>query len=397
MEKPAIDGGKPIRKNYLVFGKPDIGEAEINQVVKVLKSKWLGTGPMAKKFEENFSKYIGCKYSITLNSCTAALFLSLLCSGIKINDEIITTPMTFAATVNVIEHIGARPIFIDIEEDSYNIDADKIENIITSNTKAILPVHFGGLPCDMGKIQKIANKYKLHIIEDAAHAVGAEYNSKKIGSFGNPTCFSFYATKNLTTGEGGMVCLNDKDLAEKIKIFSLHGLSKNAWQRFDKNSKKIYDILYPGYKYNMADINAAIGIKQLERINEMNSLRRKFAKIYLESFENIDLIEIPSVKSGRKSSWHLFPILLKIEKLRISRNQFIIALDRENIGSGCHYQAIHSQKYYKDKYNYKINDFKRAAYVSERTLSIPLQSSMNEVDVMDVIKAVKKLLNYYKK
>lgn len=396
MDKPAIEGGNPIRDEYLVFGKPKVEEAEINEVVRVLKSGWIGTGPLVEKFEENFKKYIGCKNALAVNSCTAALHLSLLCSGITNGDEVIVTPMTFAATVNVIEHVGAKPVFVDIEEDSYNISAEKIEEHLNPKVKAIIPVHFGGLPCDMDKIYKIAKENDLVIIEDAAHAVGAEYKSKKIGSMGNPTCFSFYPTKNITSIEGGMVCLNDDNLAEKIKIYSNHGLSKHAWQRFTKEGKKTYEVIFPGYKYNMTDVNAAIIIHQLERIENINKVRAEYAKKYLKEFEDFDLIELPPNKSERKNVWHLFPILLKIEKLKITRDQFVNALDKEGIGSGIHYNAIHEQQYYKNKYSYKKNSFKRAEYVSERTVSIPLQYSMDENDVYDVVKAVKKILNYYK-
>ena len=266
MEKPAIEGGKPIRDKYLVFGKPSIGDEEINSVVSVLKSGWIGTGPKVKEFEEDFRRYVGSKHAIALNSCTAALYLSLLCSDIGQGDEVITTPMSFGATTNVIEHVNAKPVFVDIEEDSYNIDAEKIEAAITPKTKAIIPVHFAGLPCDMDRINEIAEKNDLLIIEDAAHAIGAEYHSKKIGSSGNLTCFSFYPTKNITTIEGGMICLNNDEIEENIRIYSNHGQSKHAWQRYNNSEKKIYEFIYPGYKHNMPDIHAAIGIVQLKKI-----------------------------------------------------------------------------------------------------------------------------------
>ncbi len=397
MEKPAIEGGKPVRKEYLIFGKPKIGEAEINEVIKVLKSGWIGTGPMEKKFEEDFKYYIGCNHAIAVNSCTAALHLSLLCNGIGSDDEVIVTPITFAATVNVIEHVNAKPIFVDIEEDSYNIDANKIEDSITSKTKALIPVHFAGLPCDLSKIYKIAEEYNLIVIEDAAHAIGAEYGSRKIGAYGNPTCFSFYPTKNITSIEGGMVCLNDNEIAEKISIYAHHGLSKHAWQRFSKEGKKTYQVIYPGYKYNMPDINAVIAIQQLKNIEKINETRKKYAKFYFEAFEDYDLLELPPDKEGRKNVWHLFPILLNIEKLKISRENIMDALHKEGIGTGIHYSAIHKQPYYKNKYGYKNNQFERAEYVSKRTLSIPLQTSITENDLKDVVKAVKKVLNYYKK
>ena len=395
-EKPAIEGNKPIRDEYLVFGKPFIGEEEINEVNKVLRSGWISTGPMVKKFEEDIIKYIGCKHAVAVNSCTAALHLSLECMGIKKGDEVIVTPITFASTANVIEHVKAKPIFVDIEDNSYNIDAEKIRDALNPKTKAIMPVHFGGLPCDMDEIYEIANENNLIVIEDAAHAIGAEYKSQKIGSLGAPTCFSFYPTKNITAGEGGMVCLFDEDLATKIKIYSNHGLSKDAWLRFSKEGKKTYQVIYPGYKYNMQDINAAIGIHQLKRIDKLNKTREKYAKLYFEAFEDFDLIELPPDKLDRTNAWHLFPILLKIDNLKISREDFINALDRENIGSGIHYIALHDQPYFKNKYG-SIKKYIRAEYVSKRTVSIPLQTSMSEDDLFDVVHAVKRILNYYRK
>ena len=396
-EKPAIEGGTPIREDFLIFGKPDIRQEEIDEVVKTLKSGWIGTGPLVAKFEEEMKNYIGCKHTIALNSCTAALHLSLLCNDITPGDEIIVTPMTFAATVNVIEHIGATPIFVDIEEDSYNLDADKIFDHITPKTKAIIPVHFAGLPCDLDKIYSVAEENNLIVIEDAAHAIGAEFNNFKIGIHGNPTCFSFYPTKNITSIEGGMVCLNDEELSNKIRIYSLHGLSKHAWQRFTKEGKKTYEVIYPGFKYNMPDVNAAIVLHQLRRIDEIIEIRNKYAELYFKEFEDYDLIELPPDKKGRKNVWHLFPILLKLEKLSITRNDFIEVLYKEGIGSGIHYSAIHLQPYYKNKYKIQKGFFKRAEYVSDRTVSIPIQPSITENDLLDTVKAVKKILNYYSK
>jgi len=397
MELPAIEGGKPTRKEYLIFGKPQIGQEEIDEVIKVLKSGWIGTGPKVQEFEANYRKYIGSKYAVAVNSCTAALHLSLLCSGIGEGDEVITTPMTFGSTVNVIEHVRAKPVFVDIEEDSYNIDAEKIEAAITPRTKAIIPVHFGGLACNMDRIYDLAKKNNLLVIEDAAHAIGAEYRSNKIGSFGNPTCFSFYPTKNITTIEGGMVCLNNEELAEKIRIYSLHGQSKHAWQRYGSSEKRIYEFIYPGYKCNMPDVNAALGIIQLKKIEEFLLKRCKYANIYLKELNDCNLIELPPVKGNRRHAWHLFSFLLKIDKLRISRIQFMQAMHKENIGTGVHYVALHQQSYYKNKYKFKDGMFKRAEYVSDRTISVPLQTSMSEGDIYDVIKATKKVLNYYKK
>ena len=397
-EKPAIAGGKSIRETYLVFGKPDIGVEEIKEITDVLKSGWLSTGPKTKAFEDKFREYIGCKHAIALNSCTSALHLSLLCNGITKGDEVIVTPMTFAATVNVIEHVGATPIFIDIEDTSYNIDADKIVDAITPKTKAIIPVHFAGLPCEMDKINEIAREHNLLVIEDAAHAIGAEYKSQKIGSGENTVCFSFYATKNLAAGEGGMITVSDDGLAEQIRVYSLHGLSKHAWQRFSKEGKKTYEVLYPGYKYNMQDLNAAIAFCQLKKIDNFNAIRQKYAKLYFQEFEDYTLLELPPAgDSMRKNVWHLFSILLNLNKLTITRDEFLDALHKENIGSGVHYTAVHLQPYYAHKYRMTKHQLKRAEDVSTRTVSIPLQTSMTQDDLFDVVHAVKRILNYYKR
>jgi dTDP-4-amino-4,6-dideoxygalactose transaminase len=396
MEKSAKEGGKPVRDDYLVFGQPEITKEDINSVVSVLKSKWIGTGPITKQFEDEVKKYLGCKHAIAVNSCTSALHLALLCNEIGEGDEVITTSMTFAATVNVIEHVGATPIFVDIEKDSLNIDPAKIEEKITNKTKAIMPVHFAGLSCNMDKINEIAKKHNLVVIEDAAHAIGAEYKNKKIGTGENIACFSFYVTKNITTAEGGMIVLNDDELAKKIRIYSLHGLSKHAYQRFEKNAKKGYQVLFPGFKNNMADMNAALGLTQFKKIDEISDIRKKYAMMYLKAFSNNELIELPPDSTDSKNVWHLFPILINIDKLKISRDEFIDALNKENIGAGIHYNAIHMEPYYVNKYG-TINGLDRAEYVSKRTLSLPMQTSMNENDVHDVINAVNKICQYFKK
>jgi dTDP-4-amino-4,6-dideoxygalactose transaminase len=397
MDTPVIEGGLPLREDYLLFGRPEIHDEEIDEVVNVLKSGWIGTGPKTKQFEEDMKSLLGCKHAIALNSCTSALHLCLLCSGIGPGDEVIVSPMTFAATVNVIEHIGAKPVFVDIDKSSFNMDPKKIENAITKQTKAILPVHFAGLPCDMDEINSIAKKRGLLVIEDAAHAIGAEYKGKKVGNGENPTCFSFYVTKNVTSAEGGMVTLNDDSLAEKIRIYSLHGLSKHAYQRFAKNASKTYEVLYPGYKYNMTDLNAAIVLHQLKRLKEVNLKRKSYFELYKKLLEDCDLIELPPDLPDRKSSYHLFPILLRLDMLKIGKLEFMAAMDKENIGTSVHYNAIHLEPFYANKYGMRRGSCQRAEYVSDRTVSIPLQSSMSEKDVVCVSKAVIRLLEYYRK
>jgi len=398
LQIPAIKGGKPVRKKFLIFGKPDIHKDEIKEVVATLKSGWIGTGPRTILFEKRFKKYIGCKYAVSVNSCTAGLFLSLKALGIGPGDEVITTPLTFAATANVIEHIGAKPVFVDVEKATGNIDAELIEEKVTDRTRAIIPVHLYGRPCEMSKIMHIAKDYGLKVIEDAAHAIEAKYKNKKIGTTGHTTCFSFYATKNLTTAEGGMITTASKKLAELLQIMRLHGISKDAWKRYSASGFKPYDVITPGYKFNMTDLQAALGLHQLKRIEKNLKRRKEICKMYNEAFERIDqLILMDYSEKGIKHARHLYTVLLDLKKLRINRNYFLEAMKREGIGCGIHFLSLHESKYYKKKYKYRKSDFKNAAFISDRTVSLPLAPNLSDKDISDVIKAVRKIINYFKK
>ncbi|MGQ9608955.1 MAG: DegT/DnrJ/EryC1/StrS family aminotransferase [bacterium] len=382
---------KPIRDSFLIFGQPLIKEEEIQEVVDTLRSGWLGTGPKVHRFEDDFKKYIGCKHAVALNSCTAGLFLALEAIGVKPGDEVVTTPMTFAATANVITHHGAKPVFVDIERDTMNIDPNKIESAITPKTKAIIPVHFAGRPCKMDEIMDIAHRHNLFVIEDAAHATEACYKDKKIGNIGDITVFSFYVTKNLVTGEGGMITTNNDDWAEEIRIKSLHGISKDAWKRYSAEGFQSYEVIYPGYKFNMMDIQAALGIHQLSRIEENHKIREQYWKKYNSAFADVPELILPIEDSNRHAR-HLYTILIKLHKLKIDRNQFIDALKAENIGTGIHFVALHLHKYYKEKFGYKRGDFPNSEFVSDRTISLPLSAKLKNEDVNDVITAVKKII-----
>src|SRR3989339_521517 len=349
--KIAIGGGMPQRKKLLLPFFPCIGKEEINEVIDTLKSGWLTTGPKVYKFEAEAKKYLGSENVIALSSCTAALHISLVVAGIGSGDEVITTPFTFCATANVILHCGAIPVFADIDKETYNIDVSKIEAKITSKTKAIMPVHYAGQPCEMDKILKIAKKHKLIVIEDAAHAFGSLYKGRKIGTIGDFTAFSFYAAKNLTTGEGGMVCVKNNKLAEKVKILSLHGISKDAWKRYGAGGSWYYEVIYPGYKYNMPDILACLGIHQLGKIEKFISKKEKIAAIYNEAFKEMKEITLPKVRSDVRHSWYLYPILVNREFLKIGRSEFIEALRAKNIGTSVHFIPVHLQPYYRDKFN----------------------------------------------
>ena len=397
MALPAIEGGKATRNNFLPFAKPLIGQEEIEEVVDTLKSDWLTTGPKTHLFEEEFTKYIGCKCAVAVNSCTAALHISLAALGIGKGDEVITTPYTFISTVNVILQQGAIPVFVDIKPDTFNINPDLIREKINDKTKVIMPVHFAGQPCEMEKIMKIAKDNNLLVIEDAAHAISAEFEGRKIGTIGDATSFSFYPTKNMTTGEGGMVTTNDEELMNKFKIWSLHGISKDAWKRYSAEGSWYYEVVCPGYKYNMTDIQASLGLHQLEKLNRFQRKREILVKAYNEAFKDMKEITIPFVKDNIKHAWHLYVIKIVSEKLKINRNQFIEALKAENIGTSVHFIPAHLQPYYRDTFGFKKGDFPNAEYAFERVISLPLFPKMSDKDVKDVINSVKKIVEYYKK
>ncbi len=392
-----IKNSSLIREKFLNFGSPLIEQSDINEVIDCLKSGWLSTGPRVNKFENDFRNYIGSKYAVALNSCSGALHLAMLVSGISDGDEVITTPMTFAATANSILHVGAKPIFVDVEKETMNIDPALIEQAITPKTKAILPVHFAGRPCKMDVIMDIAKKNNILVIEDAAHAVEAVYKGKKIGNIGDMTCFSFYATKNLVTGEGGMLTTNNEEWANKVKIFGLHGMSGDTWKRFSHEGYKHYQIIFPGFKYNMMDIQASLGIHQLERLGKYSKRRKKIWDIYNESFEGIPAIVPSPEENDTVHARHLYTLLLDIDHLKISRDEFIDALKQENIGTGVHFISLHLQPYYKENFGFKSDDFTNSTYISDRTISLPFSAKLTDDEVQDVIKAVKKVLNHYKK
>ncbi len=384
-----------MRDSFLIFGNPQIEEDEINEVVDSLRSGWISTGPKVARFEEMFKNYIGTKFALALNSCTAGLHLSMIVAGLKPGDDVITTPMTFAATANAILHTGAQPVFVDIELPSMTVDPELIAKKITPKTKAILPVHICGRPCNMDYILEIAKKNNLLVIEDAAHAIEAQYKGKKIGTIGDMTVFSFYVTKNLVTGEGGMVSTDNDDYAEKIQTYGLHGMSKGAWRRYSDEGFKHYQIIYPGFKYNMMDIQAALGIHQLKRLEEGLKRREEIWKRYDEAFKNLPLETPAPPEKNTRHARHLYTILVKLEDLKADRDTIQQALYEENIGTGIHYISLHLHQYYRERYGFKQDDFPNALYVSERTISLPLSTKLTDADVQDVIDAVRRVLDKY--
>jgi len=381
----------PKPKKYIIFGSPSIERAEIDEMAKTLKSGWLGTGPKTAKFEKLISNYVGSKFGLALNSCTAGLHLSLLVCGIKPGDEVITTPLTFCATVNAIIHCGAKPVFVDVNKETMNIDEKKIEAAITKKTKVIMPVHMAGRPCEMDEILKIAKKHKLFVIEDAAHALGAKYHGKMIGSIGDLTCFSFYVTKNIITGEGGMVTTNNKDFADKIKIYALHGMSKDAWKRYSDDGYKHYQVIYPGYKYNMTDIQASIGIHQIKRINKYDKKRQEIWNFYNKNFNDLPIsLPVPCPKNIHHAK-HLYTLLIDKNKSGISRDKFMQEMHWRGIGTGVHFIPVHLHKYYQERFGYKKGDYPNAEYIGERIVSIPLSAKLSKVEIQYIITSIKKI------
>lgn len=384
------------RSTFLPFHQPSIGNEEIQEIIATLKSGWITTGPRTKLFEERFREYIGCQYAIAVNSCTAGLHLALVAAGVGPGDEVITTPYTFAATGEVIIQVGARPVFVDIEADSLNIDPAAIERAITAKTKAIIPVHIAGLPCRMAEIMDIAERHHLVVIEDAAHAFAAEYRGRKIGNIGHITAFSFYATKNLTTGEGGMVTTNDPEYAEKMRLLSLHGLSKDAWKRYSAEGSWYYEIVHAGYKYNMSDIQAALGLQQLKKIGSFQQIRESYATKYNVAFQNTAELILPHQTVDSKHAWHLYILRLKLESMHITRSQFIQELHRRQIGTSVHFIPLHLHPYYKRNFVFD-QPLRHAENAYEQAVSLPLYPAMSERDVEDVVQAIYNILDAHHK
>jgi dTDP-4-amino-4,6-dideoxygalactose transaminase len=376
-----------VRESFLSFSLPLISDEEIQEVVSALKSGWLTSGPRVRQFEQEFRAAVGAPAALALNSCTAGLHVALKVLNIGPGDEVITTPMTFAASVNVIEHVGARPVLVDVEPDTLNLQPDAVEQAITPNTKAIIAVHYAGHPVELNALRSIAAEYNLHLIEDAAHAVGASFDGQPIGCGDNLVAFSFYATKNLTTGEGGMLT-GSAELLDKARIVSLHGMSREAWGRYSAGGKWAYDIVEPGFKYNMPDIQAAIGLQQLRRFDWMQARRQKIVETYNQAFARHAAFMTPSTRSHVTNAWHLYVLRLRSTEMSIGRDQFIEEMTARNIGTSVHFIPIHMHSFYRNKYGYSPADFPVAQSAFQQMLSLPLSPSMSDQDVADVIEAV---------
>jgi len=384
-------------KVNIPFHKPYITDDEISEVVDSLKSGWLTMGPKTVRFEEEFGKYTGARHSIAVNSCTAALHLALKAIDLKPGDEVIIPTMTFTATGEVVCYFNAKPVIVDVEKDAQNIDIEKIENAITPKTKAIIPVHFAGQPCDMDEIMKLAGSHDIRVIEDAAHSLPAWYKKRKIGTIGDITCFSFYATKTLATGEGGMITTENDEWAEKIKILRLHGISKDAWKRYSGEGSWFYEVVEAGYKYNMTDIQAAMGLAQLRKLEWMWEKRKEIAVNYTEAFKNSGFMETPKVKPDRVSAWHLYVIRLNLETLSIDRARFIEELKARGIGASVHFIPLHKHPFYRDTFGYNPGDFPVAERLYEKTVSLPIYPGMTGKEIDFVVESVSDVCEKFKR
>ena len=376
-----------MRETFLPFSPPAIGEEEIREVIDTLRSGWITTGPKTKRFETEFATYLQAPGALALSSGTAALHTALVASGIGPGDEVITTTMTFCATVHVIEQVGATPVLVDVQPDTLNIDPELVAAAVTPRTRAILPVHYGGHPCEMARLQEIATRHDLVIIEDAAHALPARYKGRLIGSGDNPVAFSFYATKNLTTGEGGMLT-GSPDFLERARILSLHGMDRDAWKRYDKGGNWYYDVVAAGFKYNMTDIQASLGIWQLHKLDRFHERRRTIASVYRTSLSKYPHFQIPCELPGVECAWHLYPILLRTESGIRDRDQFFAGMQARNIGTSVHFIPIHMHRYYQKKYRYRNEDYPVATDSYKRLLTLPLYPRLTDNDVQDVLAAI---------
>ena len=379
--------------DFIVFGAPAIERDEIDEVVRCLESGWIGTGPRVARFEKEFAGYKEQSFAAAVSSCTAAMHLSVLAAGLGEGDEVITTPMTFCATVNAIIHAGATPVLADIDVATMNIDPAEVEARLTPRTKAILPVHFAGRPAEMDALTEIAKRHQLKLIEDCAHAIETEYHGRKAGTFGDFGCFSFYATKNVTTGEGGMVLTRNEDDLARIKMLALHGMSKDAWKRFSDEGYKHYYVVETGFKYNMMDLQAALGIHQLRRVESNWRRREEIWQQYNSALAGLPITLPPAPDPDTRHGYHLYTILIDDKRCEISRDQFLEAMTRSDVGVGVHYLSIPEHPVYQAKFGWRPEEYPNAMRIGRQTVSLPLSAKLTDDEVQRVIEAVQTILS----
>lgn len=384
------------RTTFLPFHQPSIDESEIQSVTDVLRSGWLTMGRKTFEFEEMFALRVGAKYAIAVNSCTAGLHLALDALGIGAGDEILTSVYTFTSTAAVATHLGAVPVLVDVSPDTFNLDPEQLERKITPRTRAIVPVHLAGIPCPMDEVLDIAARHDLRVIEDAAHALPARYKGRMIGAIGDITAFSFYATKNMTTGEGGMVTTDRPEWAERMRARRLHGITRDAWKRYSSEGSWFYEVNYPGYKCNMTDVAAALGLQQLRKLDRFHGTRTYYAGLYRTGLGDLPELTLPETPPWAEHAWHLYILQLNLERLTINRDQFIEALRERQIGTSVHFIPLHLHPYYRDTFGYRPEDFPCALSAYERSVSLPLYPRMTEADVWDVIRAVRDIVERHR-
>lgn len=378
--------------NFIPFHRPSIGPEELEAVREVLESRWLTTGPVAQQFEREFAQFVGSKYALAVNSCTAALHLALDAAGIGEGDEVLVPSYTFTATAEVVTYLGARPVLCDSLNGEFNIDPADAERRITERTRAMIPVHFAGQPCDLGALQRLADKYGLCLIEDAAHALPASYQGKRIGSISEFTAFSFYATKTITTGEGGMLTTNNEEHASRAKTMRLHGISGDAWKRYSAEGSWYYEVVDAGYKNNLPDLLAAVGRAQLKKADEFHRRRCAIAQRYINAFSNFAELDLPpQTENTGDHSWHLFVLRLVSETLSIGRNEFVGELKRAGVGASVHFIPLHLHPFYQQRYGYGHGDLPHSEDAYSRCLSLPIFPDMTEDEIEQVIAAVRSI------
>ena len=379
------------------FHKPYITEDEIAEVLDSLRSGWLTMGPKTVRFEEKFRDYIGAEDAVSMNSCTAGLHLALIAAGIKEGDEVILPAVTFTATAEVVTYLRAIPVLVDVDGETFNIDAAAVEGKITKRTKAIIPVHYAGQPCDMDEICDLARRRNLAVVEDAAHAIPATYKGRKIGTIGDLTCFSFYATKSLTTGEGGMVTTAHDAWAERMRILRLHGISKDAWKRYTGEGSWYYEVLEAGYKYNMTDIQASLGIAQLRKLDWMWERRKQIADLYTDSFRSLDAVQTPVVKADRESAWHLYVVKLVCDALTIDRNRFIEELKSMGTMASVHFIPLYRHPYYRRAFQYSAAGFAVSEQIYDQIISLPIYPGMTDEEANQVVESVAQVIRKFRR
>lgn len=389
----AIEGGTPVRTTFLPFHQPSMGPEEEAAVLDTLRSGWLTTGPKTQRFEAEFARYLGATRALGVTSCTAAMHLGLVALGVGPGDEVITSPITFPATANVIVHVGATPVFVDVEPNTLNMDVKQLEARITPRTRAIMPVHFAGEPCRMDALMEIARAHRLAVVEDCAHAIESTLHGRHAGTWGDVGAFSFYPTKSMTTGEGGMLVTGNAELAERIEVLRLHGISRDAWKRYGREGFRHWETLSAGFKYNMYDLQASLGLAQLPKLERFWSRRRAIALAYAAAFASLPEVEGLASLESVKPAHHLYVVMLRTDVLSRSRDEILDALQKENIGVGVHFRALHLQPFYRETYGFRVGDLPVAEHATDRILSLPLYPAMSDGDVADTIAAVTKVIS----